>query len=66
MRLATLALRTALGRACRWVGLEGALIAAGTAILAAGAALLHPAGAYLVVGVMLIAYGGALALPRRP
>ena len=65
MRLATLALRAGLLRALRWIGMEGALIIAGTAALAAGAALLHAAGPYLVVGLMLVVYGFALALPRR-
>lgn len=65
MRLATLALRAAILRALRWVGIEGALIIAGTAVLAAGAALLHPAGPYGVVGLILIVYGAALAMPRR-
>lgn len=65
MRLATLALRAVILRALRWIGIEGTLIAAGTAVLAIGAALLHPAGPYAVLGLMLVAYGVALAAPRR-
>lgn len=65
MRHATLALRGAMLRVIRWVGIEGAFVAAGTAVLAVGAALISPAGPYAVVGLVLVLYGLALAAPRR-
>lgn len=65
MRHATHNLRDAAVHAIAWVGIEGAFLIVGTAVLALGAALVHPAGPYAVIGLMLVAYGLALAAPRR-
>lgn len=66
MKHATVALRSLLGLVAASVGLEGALLVAGTAVLAAGSGIIHPAGPYLVVGAVCLLLGLALAVhPRR-
>lgn len=46
---------------------EGAFLLAGTVLVAVGATYISPAGPWLVVGVISLAIGIALALPtRRP
>lgn len=45
------------------VGLEGAFLVAGTALLAVGASFFNPAAPYLVVGGMCVLIGLALARP---
>lgn len=65
MRRATIALRSAIGTVASAVGLEGAFLVTGTAVLAYGAGLVSPVGPYLVVGSMCILAGLALAVPIR-
>lgn len=48
----------------RAIGVEGAFLAAGIALLAIGASYIHPAAPAIVVGVSLLALGVALALPE--
>ena len=47
------------------VGIEGAFLLIGTALLGVGAAYISPAGPFFVVGGMSVLAGIALALPRR-
>lgn len=47
------------------IGLEGAFLLVGTVALAIFAAAINPAGPWLVVGIMCILAGIALALPER-
>lgn len=65
MKRAASAIRTAASAVARAVGLEGAFLIAGTALIAAAGAYLHPAVPLLVVGVMCTLAGLALAMPRR-
>jgi len=68
MKRAAVALRSLLARVLGSVGLEGGFIVIGTGVLAYGSSLIAPVGPYLVVGVMCILAGIALAIPgeRRP
>lgn len=61
MRRAVRALERDLSRLARAVDVEGGFVLAGTAVLAYGAGLLHPAGPALVVGAVLLLCGLALA-----
>lgn len=66
MRRAVAALRYQLARLSTGVGLEGAFVLIGTGLLAAFAQSLHPLGAVLIVGIVSLALGLALAVtPRR-
>lgn len=47
------------------IGLEGAFLLIGTALLAVGTSYITPAGPWLVVGAVALALGLALAVPRR-
>jgi hypothetical protein len=47
------------------VGIEGALLLIGTIALSIGSAFISPAGPWVVVGIMCILAGIALALPGR-
>jgi hypothetical protein len=47
------------------IGLEGAFLLAGTVLLAVAASYVAPAGPFVVVGVMCILAGIALAIPPR-
>ncbi len=62
MRQAAIALRSLLASV---VGLEGAFLIAGTALLAVGAGYLDAAGPWFVVGGVLFLTGIALVIPRR-
>lgn len=68
MRDVALALGAVIRHVVGWIGLEGALLVVGTIVLAAGAALIHPAGPYLIVGIAAISAGLAAAIspPRGP
>jgi hypothetical protein len=65
VRRATVALAASLSRLGSKVGLEGAFLLAGAALLAVGASYIHPAGPYLVTGGLAVMAGIALALPAR-
>jgi len=65
MKRAAVALRSLLARAADSVGLEGFFIVVGTGVLAYGSSFIVPFGPYLVVGVMCILAGIALAIPER-
>lgn len=65
MKRAAVALRHLLATVANAIGLEGAFLLVGTALLAAGASYLHPAGPLLVVGAMCVLAGLALAVPTR-
>lgn len=65
MKKAALALSALLARLAASVGLEGAFLLIGTALLAAGSSFIHPAGPLLVTGCMCVVVGLALALPAR-
>ena len=47
------------------IGLEGAFLVIGTIALSVGSAFIHPAGPWLVIGIMCILAGIALAVPGR-
>lgn len=47
------------------VGLEGLLLLVGTLLLAVGSSYLSPAGPWLVVGIVALVLGLALAIPVR-
>ena len=64
MKRAAVALSALIASTSRNVGLEGAFLLAGTACLAVFAATLNPAGPWLVVGVVTLLLGLALAIPR--
>lgn len=49
----------------RAVGLEGAFLIAGTALLAAGSTYVSPAGPLFVVGTVCMVAALGLALPQR-
>jgi hypothetical protein len=53
-------------RAARATGAEGAFLIVGTALLAVGASYVSPAGPWVVVGVVALLIGFALALPTPP
>lgn len=65
MKPAVIALRGLVGRFLAGVGLEGALLLVGTALLAIGAAYLNPAGPWFVAGSVAVLLGLALAIPPR-
>lgn len=65
MKRAAVALRGLAASLAALVGLEGAFLLGGTACLATGASYFSPAGPWLVVGVVAVLSGIALALPRR-
>jgi uncharacterized membrane protein (DUF106 family) len=65
VKIATAALRRLFARAAAAVGIEGMFLAVGTALLAVFASYLSPAGPFLVVGVMCVLAGVALAIPPR-
>lgn len=66
MKRAAIALRRLLFSVARGVGMEGTFLLAGTAALAVGASYFSPAGPWLVVGIVALLIGLALAMPRRP
>ncbi len=59
------ALRLLVVAVARGVGLEGAFLLAGTALLAAAASYVSPVGPLVVVGTMCVLAGLALAIPSR-
>jgi hypothetical protein len=63
VKRAALALRSASVAVARAIDLEGAFLIIGTALIAAAASYVHPAGPLLVVGVTCTLAG--LALARR-
>lgn len=65
MKRAAVALRRLVLSLARVVGIEGAFLLVGTALLAAFASYLHPAGPLFVVGAMCVLAGLALAVPTR-
>lgn len=65
MKRAAVALRYHLLVLASAVGLEGAFLLIGTALLAAAASTVSPVGPLVVVGVMCVLAGLALAVPRR-
>ena len=65
MKAAAAALRVLLISFLAGVGLEGGFLLIGTFCLAIFAAAIHPAGPWLVVGVMAVLAGLALAIPGR-
>lgn len=65
MKQAALALQAIVARLFASVGLEGAFLLAGTALLAIGSGYLSPAGPLFVIGAMCVLAGLALAVPQR-
>jgi hypothetical protein len=65
LRRATHALRGHLATLARAIDIEGAFVITGTAVLAVGSGMIHPAAPFLVVGGVLLALGFALARPPR-
>lgn len=65
MRRAASALRGYIVLVIRAIDIEGAFVIAGTAVLAAAAGFIHPAGPGLVVGTVLLACGLAIARPPK-
>ena len=65
MKRAASAIGSMLTRIVLGVGLEGAFLLAGTALLAAGSSFVSPAGPWIVVGAACTIAGIALTLPRR-
>ena len=64
MKRAAVALRSLASGIVSGVGLEGTFLGLGTACLAVFASFLSPAGPWLVLGVVGLATGIALAIPR--
>lgn len=62
MKQAAVAMRTFLADV---IGIEGAFLLTGTALLAYGASYVSPAGPFMVVGLMCVLAGIALAVPAR-
>jgi 1,4-dihydroxy-2-naphthoate octaprenyltransferase len=65
MKRAALAIRRLIGSVASAIGLEGAFLLAGTALLAVAAGYAAPWGPWLVVGTACVLAGIALALPPR-
>mgnify|MGYP001572045971 CR=1 FL=1 len=65
MKQAVIQLQTHLRHLAASTGLEGAFLLVGTACLAIGSAYVHPAGPWLVVGIVGVLLGLALAVPSR-
>ncbi len=65
MTRAAAALRDLIQDAASGIGIEGAFLAIGTALVAVGASYIAPAGPWLVVGTVSLALGLALAAPRK-
>lgn len=65
MRRAAAALRGLALSTASAVGLEGAFLATGTALVAVGSTYISAAGPFFVVGAMALLAGVALALPTR-
>lgn len=67
MKRTAAALRRAALSVAHAVGLEGAFLLAGTALLSTGAGFIAPAGPWIVSGSVFLLAGIALAVPpRRP
>lgn len=65
MKPAVVTLRSWLSLLIRGVGIEGAFLVLGAALLAIGAGLVHPAGPWLVLGATAVLVALALAIPTR-
>lgn len=65
MKRAAVALRSLAAAIGAAVGLEGAFLLIGTCVLSVGASFLHPAGPWIVTGIVLLLAGMALTMPRR-
>ena len=66
MKHAAGALAVLIARIASTVGIEGAFLVAGTALLAIGAGYLSPAGPWLVTGLVAIGICIAVSLPEPP
>jgi len=65
MRATAVAVFGLLSRLGSAVGIEGALLLIGTVALSIGSSFFTPAGPWVVVGIMCILAGIALAVPGR-
>lgn len=65
MKRAAVALRRLASLVAAVVGIEGAFLFVGTALLAIGAGYFSPAGPFVVVGFICLIAGVALAVPPR-
>jgi hypothetical protein len=65
MKRASIAVNRLLHRIAASIGLEGAFFFAGTALLAAFASFIHPAGPLLVFGVACVLISVSLVVPDK-
>lgn len=65
MKRAAVALAGLVSTIAGGIGLEGAFLATGTALVAVGSSYFSAAGPWIVVGAVVLLTGFALALPRR-